>query len=427
MNQTYLYGTRKLICRWPMKIAFGAGCEEGGEDSMYFGLWLLVPAFLSLLYGMTAYRAMAALGYQQKDIPWERIRISLPVLLLFTFWSMYNYPLPVLYVLAFAGKMFMYRKMGKRYMELFIVNLTHLMTMALHIILISAIALITGTVMNSLLQQPLWRIATCGVILAIDNLVCLLVPKLNMPLGIIKTRSDREEVKPFMMFLWFANFSLLIDSVLCISKNSWRLLPLFLVGSTLFLEFYLIGFLRHLYSILRIQYLEEEYCRLQEELENQDRCASELRSRTDIDPMTGIFSRRYMMEKTELLLRNHEPFSLVYIDMDHLKQINDREGHRAGDFYLVRFTSEFGACLRKTDIFARIGGDEFAVLLLNCTAEMAGERMQEIRRHLSEDIRPALSFSYGIASVTEADGEGAETIFKKADMAMYQDKHRRTK
>lgn len=402
--------------------------QERGGHSMYFGVWLLVPAFLSLLYGKTAYRAMSALGYQYKNVLGERIRMALPVLLLFTFWCMYNFPLPVLYALAFAGKMFhLYRKNWKRYMEMFIVNLTHLMTMALHIILIGVISLLTDTAMNSLLQVPLWRIATCGVILAADNLICWLLPRLTMLLGIIKTRTDREEVKPFMLFLWFANLSLMIDSILCISDNSWRLLPLFLVGSTLFLEVYLIGFLRHLYSILKIQYLEEEYCRLQEELEHQERSASELRSRTDTDPMTGIFSRRYIMEQADLLLRSRKPFSLVYIDIDQLKQINDKEGHDAGDLYLVRFTGKFGACLRKTDIFARIGGDEFAVLLPDCTSEMAEERMKEIRRHLSEDIRPALSFSYGIASAMETDGRSVEKVLKRADMAMYQDKQTRTK
>lgn len=398
---------------------------------IYFSWGLFVPVLFSLLYGITGYRAMRALGYTQKGGVTERIWMTLPVLLLLTLWCICNFPIPFLYGLVFAGKIFrLFQKGIKRNMEFFIVNLTHLMTMALHLILIGVIALIMEATMKELLQQPFWRISTCGVTLAVDSLVFSLVPRLKTPLGVIKTRSDSEEIKPFMTFLWFANFSLMIDSILCLSGNSWKLLPLFLVGSTLLLEFYLVGFLRHLYSILSVQYLEEEHYHLQRELEHQDRSASELRNKTAMEPMTGIFSRRYILEQAERLLKNRERFSVVYIDMDHLKQINDQEGHDAGDLYLIRFAREFSACLRATDIFARIGGDEFAVLLPGCMPERAMQRLEGIRRHLAGDLEPPFSFSYGIATFpekAEEDGVSVEMVFRRADLAMYQDKQTRTR
>lgn len=146
--------------------------------------------------------------------------------------------------------------------------------------------------------------------------------------------------------------------------------------------------------------------------------------------MTGIFSRRYILEQAERLLKNRERFSVVYIDMDHLKQINDQEGHDAGDLYLIRFAREFSACLRATDIFARIGGDEFAVLLPGCMPERAMQRLEGIRRHLAGDLEPSFSFSYGIATFpekAEEDGDSVEMVFRRADLAMYQDKQTRTR
>ena len=74
--------------------------------------------------------------------------------------------------------------------------------------------------------------------------------------------------------------------------------------------------------------------------------------------MTNIFTRRYLVEKMESLKAAKEPFSFVYIDLDHLKQVNDRDGHHAGDLYLMRFVHEFGSLLRRDDIFSRVGGDE---------------------------------------------------------------------
>ena len=161
------------------------------------------------------------------------------------------------------------------------------------------------------------------------------------------------------------------------------------------LEFYLVRFLYHIYSILRVHYLEEEHSRLIKELEQQNQNAAELRSKSVQDSLTGIFNRQYVIDKAGALLETGEPFSLVFLDLDKLKMVNDREGHQAGDLYLIRFAEEFGARLRETDIFARVGGDEFVVLLLDCTERNTRERMEKIRLQLSAKFNPLFSFSYG--------------------------------
>lgn len=388
----------------------------------YWGWGLLAPALLSLLYGFTAHYAMGSMGYTQKNTLWERVRLSLPSILLFTGWGIVNIPLTALYILAFLCKLFrLLNRGGSRTRALFLINLTHLMTMALHMIIIGIIAISTATPPYEFLQNPFWRIATICMVLAVDNITACLLPHWNILFEVLRTRLDREEVRPFMVFLWFGNICLLLDSVLCMSGTDWSLMPLLLISSTVLMEFYLIRFLHHLYMVLKAQYLEEEHRRLKAELEQQNETAERLRNKSERDSLTGIFSRRYGMEQAELLLRKKLPFSLIYIDLDHLKAVNDREGHQAGDCYLIRFAETLGASLREHDVFARIGGDEFIILLPDCKQETAVKRMEDIRAR--SEFPP---FSYGVTFVSGDSNVTLEETLQKADMAMYRDKKART-
>lgn len=394
--------------------------------SVYMGWWLLIPVCISLLYGVISHHVLWIMEYPQKNTVWGRFGNYLPALLLFTLWSMVNMPLPVFYILAFFSKVIrLYCGGESRARELFLINITHLTTMALHLVLIGVFALAAQTSMNELLQHPFWRILTISVVLIINNMVALLLPRWETIIGVLRTQAESAEIRPFMMFLWFCNLFLLLDSILCIVDVDWELLPLFLVGSTVLLEFYLIRFLRHLYLVLKVYYLEEDNRRLTQELEQQNQDAAVLRSRSELDSMTGIFSRQYLMDKAKGLLEKKVPFTFVFIDLDHLKRINDREGHHAGDTYLIAFTKEFALHLSHKDIFARVGGDEFVVLLLYCGQESAIERMDSIRCHLTEDFKPGYSFSYGITYVPEDTSDSLEEIFRRADRAMYQDKQKR--
>lgn len=396
--------------------------------SVYIGWGLAIPGALSLVYGVIVYRAMGVLGYYQKDTVWARIRAALPALILFTLWGMADIPLPLVYILAFFGKMIqLMREKGNRERELLIIYLTHVMTIALHLILIGVFSLILQMPMNEILQSHFFRIITISIVLAVNNLTAWLVSKWEFLLSVLRTQSDSEEVKPFLVFLLFCNFFLLLDSVLCIARIDWKLLPVFLIGSTVLLEFYLIAFLRNLYILLKVRYLEEEYRNLMDEMERRNRAAAKLRSRSAVDSLTGIYSRRYVTEQASFLLESKVPFSFVFIDLDHLKQINDQEGHHAGDLYLKRFAEEFGLNLRKLDVFARVGGDEFAVLLPGCAEETAKKRIGEIRTMMEQELSPPLSFSFGVAYSPKESKDSMETVFRMADEEMYRDKQKRIK
>ncbi|WP_411338301.1 GGDEF domain-containing protein [Ruminococcus gauvreauii] len=394
--------------------------------SLYFGWGLMLPVILSLLYGITAHRALAALGYRQKNTVRASFRAAMPSLLLFTLWGMVDIPLPVIYILAFLGKLFhLLRKNDSRFKQQFIINLTHLMTMALHMVLIGVFSICVKKSMNDLLMLPFWRIATMSTVLVVSIIFSWLLPRWSTLLGVLLTQSESEEVRPFLAFLWFCNLYLLLDSVLCIVRIDWGLLPVFLIGSTVLLEFYLIRFLRHLYNLLKVRYLEEEHERLTRELARENRNAEKWRSMGTRDSLTGVFSRRYIMEHTAALLQYDTQFSLVFIDLDCLKQINDREGHHAGDLYLIQFAKVFQSCLRGSDIFARVGGDEFAVLLPDCLMETAARRMEEIRSRLAEQYSPPFSFSFGVSCTSDHSEESTEDLFGRADRAMYRDKKTR--
>ena len=93
------------------------------------------------------------------------------------------------------------------------------------------------------------------------------------------------------------------------------------------------------------------------------------------DTFTGIFNRRYLLENMERLLKIGAAFSFCYIDINHLKLVNDTYGHAEGDKYIMSIVNLIKDGIRETDIFARIGGDEFVVLLLKCPKDQADKKM----------------------------------------------------
>lgn len=105
------------------------------------------------------------------------------------------------------------------------------------------------------------------------------------------------------------------------------------------------------------------------------------------DHLTNIFNRRWLVHKIGQLNSNeanaYSVNSIIYIDLDDFKPVNDRYGHAAGDSYLIEFCREVEHHIRQNDIFARIGGDEFVILLKNCSLGKA----QNIAELILENIR----------------------------------------
>lgn len=159
------------------------------------------------------------------------------------------------------------------------------------------------------------------------------------------------------------------------------------------------------------------------------RSADRLRMSATTDPLTGLANRRQCQERVVLELKRAARYgsalSLLLIDVDRLKEINDRRGHEAGDAALKRVAEALSRSCRATDLAARWGGDEFAVLAPGTTADEALRFAARIRDALRGDgstERTAPTVSIGIADVTHVDSSAPEALYAVADAALYEAK-----
>src|SRR6185312_3260775 len=133
------------------------------------------------------------------------------------------------------------------------------------------------------------------------------------------------------------------------------------------------------------------------------------------DGLTGIFNRQHFVGEAERLLqycrKSDRVACLVLLDLDHFKQVNDTHGHAVGDRVLRRAVAACQAHLRSTDLFGRLGGEEFGVLLPECGLDQAVARVEQIRLaiasvSLGEDVpNVAVSASFGVATVANSGYE----------------------
>jgi len=150
------------------------------------------------------------------------------------------------------------------------------------------------------------------------------------------------------------------------------------------------------------------------------------------DPLTGLYNRRYMQEFLDHELhsarRKHRPLAVMMLDLDHFKRYNDNFGHTAGDQALAAIGEILLRSVRADDVACRYGGEEFALILPECSLRQATVRAEEIRTLLREycarrndETTDALTISIGVAAFDETT-DRVDLLLKFADDALYQAK-----
>lgn len=390
--------------------------------------YFILPGALSVLYCFTQYRSFSALGFSSRTAKIICLTPTVAECVLVMLWAALGYPLPVAYLLAYLCRAVRLLGMGHIQMKnWFVLNLSYVNTIALHLSFIGGLALFQNVTMHTLLQSPFWRAASLSVVLAssvIEDTLFLRWPNFST---LLSAEAESAEARPFMAFLWFCTGYLLVDSLLCMVELEPLYPPLFLIGSSAVLMFILIRFLLHINAIIRNEHYKDEHDRLEARLEAAQEDAGALKRVVDKDTLTGAFSRRYIIERISAMIESRSAFSLAFVDLDGLKQINDQEGHDAGDRYLMGFVRALEDHLREGDQLARVGGDEFVVLMPGCDVESARRRIHEIRTAFEkkDGVDRKFLFSFGATSLHPGEERNAEVLLQDADRAMYQDKRQR--
>jgi diguanylate cyclase (GGDEF)-like protein len=172
---------------------------------------------------------------------------------------------------------------------------------------------------------------------------------------------------------------------------------------------------------------------LRSEIDRRISLEGKLRVLAETDSLTGIYNRRYFTSTAERevkrCLRYGHKLSFIILDIDRFKRINDRYGHSSGDDVLVNTVNVLKECLREVDTVARVGGEEFAVLLPDTELEGARQVAERIRSTVASAKQPiplsrsGVTVSLGVAELLASDSD-FDSLYRRGDRALYTAKDR---
>jgi diguanylate cyclase (GGDEF)-like protein/PAS domain S-box-containing protein len=168
---------------------------------------------------------------------------------------------------------------------------------------------------------------------------------------------------------------------------------------------------------------------LMRDITSRKRTEEKLQILAITDPLTGIFNRRYFFDLAERefqrTVRSGEPISVILIDVDRFKRVNDTYGHGVGDEVLQTMTHICRNSIRSYDVMARYGGEEFVILLPKTGSEEAIQVAERLRMNVAEGAMskesPAgtITISLGVASLDQSTGLKFDQLLDRADVALY--------
>lgn len=175
--------------------------------------------------------------------------------------------------------------------------------------------------------------------------------------------------------------------------------------------------------------LQQANEQLKREIQERKRVEAKLQELATTDELTQIFNRRHFFKlarrEFKRAQRYHHPLSIVLMDLDHFKRVNDRHGHPAGDQALRTVATVCQDNLREIDILARYGGEEFILLLPEIGADPARQAAERLRQKIAAESIAiggqtiAITASLGVASLEEDGEESVGAVLHRADQALY--------
>jgi diguanylate cyclase (GGDEF)-like protein len=173
--------------------------------------------------------------------------------------------------------------------------------------------------------------------------------------------------------------------------------------------------------------LLQEVAQLRKELADARARMADLETLASADPLLGILNRRAFVGELNralaMIQRYSQPSSLLFVDLDNLKKINDQHGHAAGDAALKHASAIIAANIRQTDVFGRLGGDEFAIILTNTPQAGATQKAKALKELVAATPEPSglpVSITCGVVEMTRA--HTVEAALAAADRVMYEQK-----
>jgi len=170
---------------------------------------------------------------------------------------------------------------------------------------------------------------------------------------------------------------------------------------------------------------------LQDELEEQFQ--KNIYESATRDGLTRVYNKKYFMDTMRkefaYCLRHRVPLSLLMLDVDHFKRINDTYGHQAGDQVLIRVAQKIAETIRVEDLLARYGGEEFALMLREATDDQALACAERVRRAVegaelfASGTPLKITVSVGVATLLDSDYSQPEELIATADKYLYRAKH----
>lgn len=239
--------------------------------------------------------------------------------------------------------------------------------------------------------------------------------------------NNYDDFKEFIYFLWFSLFLVLIQSFMYQAESFPSNTSYFLIGNNILLQILILVFVRNVHALIKQANVKKENTYLKQEEELRRKRTESLMEHADYDVLTKARSRRWILNHIEELFTSHSKFSIVFIDLNRLKEINDEFGHSSGDRYLRYFTEEMLVHMKPGDHLGRIGGDEFLFVVIDETYQGTVNRMNVIKQQIKNPFNQKLNyFSYGIAENSSVY-TSAQELIEAADQSMYMDKRNQVK